>query len=273
VSDLTKRALEIAHSAHVVAPTVLELVFGAAGHEYGVGPLQKADLVARLIANTQTSESSTMFGEHVALVREILMVPRRLPGDVAEFGCFKGMSTASLSLACALTGRRLVVFDSFRGLPAQDEKISNFDGREVRYETGSFAGSLDEVKRNVAKRGNISVCEFVVGFFSETLPRRPPKERFVLIFEDADLPSSVRDVLKFAWPKLQDKCKFLSQEARDREVMEIFFDRAWWMDTLHEAPPGITGSGIGLPLSRSGSGLAYAVRSEQGGSSAAGGAA
>jgi O-methyltransferase len=181
---------------------------------------------------------------------------------VAEFGCFKGMSTASLSLACALTGRRLVVFDSFQGLPAASERIFNFDGNEISYKAGAYAGTLDEVRANVARFGDPSVCEFVPGFFADTLPQRREDERFVVIFEDADLPSSVRDVLRYAWPKLQNGCRFFSHEAPDREVVQLFFDRGWWRDHLDEDAPGIVGSGAGLPLGRHGSGLAYAIRSK-----------
>jgi O-methyltransferase len=259
--SIVKRAFEIAHSGHVVAPTILSFVFGPSGADYNLGPAHKLDLLGRCLRNSQQAGSSTTFGEHVALVDAILTVPREMEGDVAEFGCYKGMSTASLSAACKATNRRLVVFDSFRGLPPPTERVFNFGGNEVVYEEGSFAGTLEEVKRNVGRFGELSVCEFVPGFFSDTLPGRPAGERFVMIFEDADLPTSVRDVLRFAWPKLREKCRFFTQEARDREVMELFFDRTWWSENLRERAPGVVGSGVGLPLGRAGSGLAYAIRS------------
>jgi O-methyltransferase len=255
-----ERTLEIAQSGYVLAPVALDFVFGPCGKEYGVRVDQKLELLMRLARNTQNAQASTTLGEHVALAKAVLSVPSRLAGGVAEFGCFHGMSTASLSLVCRLAGRRLFVFDSFEGLPEVRERVFDFTGSEVHYSTGSFAGSLDEVRRNVERLGDISVCEFIPGFFSETLPKRPPDERYILIFEDADLPTSVRDVLRFAWPRLQDGCSFFSQEARDRDVVEIFFDHGWWLSNLQERAPGIIGSGIGLPLTRLGSGLAYALR-------------
>jgi macrocin-O-methyltransferase TylF-like protien len=255
-----ERTLEIAQSGYVLAPVALDFVFGPCGKQYGVRVEQKLDLLWRFARNTQNEEASTTLGEHVALAKAVLSVPVGLSGAVAEFGCFRGMSTASLSLVCKLVNRRLIVFDSFEGLPEVRERVFDFKGNEVRYATGAFAGSLEQVQHNVERLGDLSVCEFVRGFFSETLPSRPPEEKYVLIFEDADLPSSVRDVLKLAWPRLQDGCNFFSQEARDRDVIEIFFDHPWWMSTLRERAPGIVGSGIGLPLTRTGSGLAYAVR-------------
>jgi hypothetical protein len=257
---LMKRTLEVGHSGHVVAPVLLEFVFGSAGAAYGVGPATKISLASRFLHNTRQPGASTMFGEHVALAAALLSVPKDVRGHVAEFGCFKGWSTASLSLVCALTGRRLVIFDSFQGLPEPKEKIHGFSGKEVHYRAGEFAGSLQEVKNNVARFGDLSVCEFVPGFFADSLPGRPVDETYAMIFEDADLPASVRDVLQYAWPKLERGCRFFTQEARDREVVELFFDRSWWIQNVGEPPPGVVGSGLGLPLGRIGSGLAYATR-------------
>jgi hypothetical protein len=48
----------------------------------------------------------------------------------------------------------------------------------------------------VSKYGEVEQVEFVRGFFCDTLTRRPPEEKYVLIFEDADLVESVHDILK-----------------------------------------------------------------------------
>jgi hypothetical protein len=204
--------------------------------------------------------SALMWGEHVALARAILDIPRSTQGAVGEFGCFKGLSTCTLSLACKMTNRRLVVFDSFQGLPKIGEHVHDFDEGTVQYREGQFCGSLFEVRRNVSIYGAVDVCEFVSGFFADSLPHRPQDERFAFIFEDADLASSVKDVLRHAWKKLEPHCQFFTHEARDYEIARIFFDQQWWRDELGEEPPGLVGSGVGLPLSRVGSGLAYTHR-------------
>jgi O-methyltransferase len=51
------------------------------------------------------------------LASAVLQVPRSTPGSVVECGCYVGGSTANLSLVCAATGRKLIIFDSFQGLP------------------------------------------------------------------------------------------------------------------------------------------------------------
>jgi len=103
------------------------------------------------------------------IVTRLLQVPASMDGAVAEFGCFKGLSTSSLSLACALANRRLIVFDSFEGLPAPDEKVINLgSGRAIPYQQGQFAGTLAEVKSNIGRFGDLSVCEFVQGYYDAT---------------------------------------------------------------------------------------------------------
>ena len=87
--------------------------------------------------------SLTSPGQHLVLVNEILGLPRSLRGDVVECGCYCGASTANLSLACALTGRKLIVCDSFEGLPnpKDEEKYEIHDESPEYYiwEGGSSA--------------------------------------------------------------------------------------------------------------------------------------
>lgn len=243
-----------------MAPILVDFLEGPSGREYGLGAREKLQLLSRAFKCSRMAGSALMWGEHVALARAILDIPKSIQGAVGEFGCFKGLSTCTLSLACKMTNRRLVVFDSFQGLPKIGESVHGFDGNTVQYREGQFCGTLSEVRQNVSIYGALDVCEFVPGFFSDSLPHRPQDEHFALIFEDADLASSVKDVIRHTWKKLEPHCQFFSHEARDYEIVRIFFDQQWWHDELGEQPPGLVGAGIGLPLSRVGSGLAYAHR-------------
>lgn len=152
-------------------------------------------------------------------------------------------------------------FDSFEGLPKPQESSTHIaDGSVVPFSQGQFKGTLEEVKMNVSQFGDISVCEFVKGYFEDTLPSRPEGERYCMIFEDADLPSSVCTVIRYAWRRLQDDCAFFSHEAQELAVMKIFFDDRFWKETLGCVAPGFIGAGLGLPLSLRGSRLGYAKK-------------
>src|SRR5690349_2998183 len=98
-------------------------------------------------------------GEMVRIVREVFAVADDLPGCIVEAGCFKGGSTAKLSIAAAAVGRRLVVFDSFEGIPENDEPHDEtIFGDQARFVAGSYTGRLSEVTDNVARWGELDVC-------------------------------------------------------------------------------------------------------------------
>jgi O-methyltransferase len=122
-------------------------------------------------------------------------------GPFLEFGCFKGFSTAILSDACHQLGIDMHVFDSFEGLPPSDS---------VYYNAGEFAGSLDEVRRNVDAYGRPSVITYHKGFFSDSLPgfASPPP---MAMWMDVDLESSSRDVMAIL-PRLDRRGVLFSHE-------------------------------------------------------------
>ncbi|UCE43022.1 MAG: class I SAM-dependent methyltransferase [Candidatus Aminicenantes bacterium] len=173
-----------------------------------------------------------------------------VPGPIVECGCYKGGSTAKLSLLAEHTQRKLYVFDSFEGLPEpKDEKEAyvkqdGFSGQKYRFQAGQYKGTLDEVKNNVAQFGNLEVCEFIPGFFSESLTAFSVEPAFVFI--DVDLVSSARDCLRALWPLLKPGGYFFTHEAMYPSYIEGILDREWWRENLDQCPPVIFGAGSGL---------------------------
>lgn len=247
---------------------ILRFAANRVGVEYGVGPLKKLRLARGIMRNNSRVKSLSSWQQHLVLVEEILRVPRSVKGDVVECGCFNGATTVNLSLACALTERRLFVCDSFEGLPPPEpgeEYDINADTaryrRYYRWEEGEFRseGGLDGVKRNVAALGDISVCRFVKGYYENTL-KDIDTDSIVFVFEDADLASSVRECLRHLWPKLQEGCKFYSHEPGTISVVSLFYDAQWWKDNLGTSPPGFFGSGRGIVVATTRPFLGYAER-------------
>ena len=168
-----------------------------------------------------------------------------------ECGCYAGASTVNLSLACHLVKRRLFVCDSFKGLPEprEEERYTTVGDYNAYYywQEGEFSpeGGLSQVKENVRRFGKIEVCEFVDGYYQDTL-KGLDSDSFVLVFEDADLVSSVKECLKHLWPKLEEGCTFYSHEPFSFDVVSLFFDKQWWKENLNSEPPGYFGSGCGF---------------------------
>ena len=170
-------------------------------------------------------------------------------GPIVECGAFKGGSTAKLSILAKKTNRRLYVCDSFQGLQKpliEGENVSPIfnASQSFVFQEGEFAGSIDEVKANVAQYGNIEVCEFVPGLFSETLPTLDINP--AVVFMDVDYVSSAQDCIKYLWPRLKQNGYFFTHEAHLENYIKGCMDRNWWRETLGECPPLIYGAGGGV---------------------------
>jgi hypothetical protein len=245
-------------------PAILSFLFGDAGADYGLGPLARLRLFRGFRRNNKQVETLSSIVEHLELARALLAVPPSVPGDVVECGCYKGGCTVNLSLVCRLVGRRLLVCDSFAGLPPildQDRGHSTpHHGDTGEYEEGQFAASLEEVQANVSKFGAAEVCDWVVGYFDQSLADfdRPT----VMAFLDVDLIDSLLPCLQAIWPRLASEGRVYVHEAEDLTLVGVFFDQGWWMAELGERAPGFVGAGSGLPLvTLHGSDLGYAEKS------------
>jgi hypothetical protein len=245
-------------------PTLMAFLFDKeVGGAYGVGAREKLNLVRAFRRNAKAIEILSHGYEHLELAAAILRVPPSVEGDVVECGCYVGGSSVNLSLTCALVGRRLIICDSFEGLPEPAEHDREHPAPHVghtdRYEEGMFAAGLDVVKDNLAKHGDLSVCEFIVGFFEDSLVgfNRP----VVMGFLDVDLIDSLKPCLTGLWPNLADGCRLYVHEARSVSLVSIFFDAPWWRENLDADAPGFIGAGSGLPLTAPlGSEIGYAQR-------------
>jgi predicted O-methyltransferase YrrM len=182
--------------------------------------------------------------EMLLLADFLLSAP--LPGPIVECGCFKGGSTAKLSLVARATGRRLLVCDSFEGLPspAPEDRLLVTLHHEP-YARGMFAGALHEVQANLARAGAAEVCTYHKGYFNATLPQLTETD-LSCIFIDVDLISSARDCLGSLWPRLASGGRVYLHEARDLRFLRGILNASWWQEHLGQAPPLVVGAGHGL---------------------------
>jgi len=246
------------------APTLVRFVLNpAVGREYGVGPLQKLRLVLRFARNMRRVETLSLLAEHVELADALLRLPRDLEGDVVEAGCYVGGSSVNLSIACALVGRRLLIYDSFEGLPEPAEydrvHVNLENDWEDEYYAGRFAAGVETVRANIERCGAPEVCEYVKGFFDRTMPLLDRK--VAMAFLDVDFIDSLRPCIVGIWPHLQDRCRVYVHEARSLVLVSTFFAQDWWREHVGEDAPGFVGAGTGLPLMAvRGSELGYAQK-------------
>lgn len=164
------------------------------------------------------------------------------PGAVVvEAGCGPGSSTAKLSLAVRAVGGELHVFDSFRGVPTNDEIHRNLDGRTVRFRAGAFRGRLSRVKRAVAERGAPEVCRYYKGLFAETLPEFCRPIDVALL--DVDLLASTRTCLIELMPLVRTGGVVFSQDGHLVATVELVRSPSFWTAEVGVAQPDVRGAG------------------------------
>ncbi|MBV8069505.1 MAG: class I SAM-dependent methyltransferase [Acidobacteriaceae bacterium] len=213
------------------------------------------------------SIAQTVKCEHTAremLVMADYILTKAPAGPLVECGCYQGGSSAKLSLVAARTGRKLYVCDSFQGLPGVSQKEASFrsiSGAFNGFGQGQYSAQLEVVRSNIAAAGgDLSVCEFVEGFFCDSLPNLNIEPAF--IFSDADLISSTRDVLRFLWPRLRPGGRFYTHDANLPELIEGVFDGEFWVKEIGFYPPVVFGAGYGCGLFAGG--IAYCEKKSSG---------
>ncbi len=209
--------------------------------DYKLSFFKKYRLGFRMFLNKMRIPTGTSYKSHLAMALKILETPPNEPGDVVECGTWKGGSAANLSLVCKIAGRKLLIFDSFEGLPKGDES-----DRQAFYETGDYYGPLDEVKKNIEKYGAIECCEFVKGWFDETLPGL--NTPVLLAFLDVDLELSLETCVRHIWPNLVERGYIFIDEYVTLDYCAIFWSEEYWKRYFNRLPPGLMGAGTGLPL-------------------------
>ena len=138
-----------------------------------------------------------------------------VPGDILEFGVFGGVSLAMLAEAMRYDPkgmeRRVVGFDSFRGLPKASEDHARWKEADCAINHGwhplipENAPITAQVSRDLFQACNLGDAILETGLFADTLRACVPSkyQKAALVHIDCDLYESTREVLDGIEPILQ----------------------------------------------------------------------
>lgn len=217
------------------------LSFLAARYPQPLPVLERVRLLGRMVETTNAVRCYHTQAELLAVVDAVFERAGRPGLTVVEAGAGKGASTAKLSLAASRAGGRLIVFDSFRGLPKNEEKHTRLDGSPVVFFGGAFPGRLPAVQRVVERFGSPKVCEYRKGWFEETMPGF--SEPFDVALLDVDLLASTRTCLKHLFPRLRPGGVLFTQDGHLRAIVELLQSERFWREEVGVPPPRIDGLG------------------------------
>jgi len=141
----------------------------------------------------------------------------KVPGNMAEVGVFRG---GSARLMCeASDGRQIYLFDTFEGLPTNEEAIPGF-------EQGQYAGSYEAVKQYLRSFHNVHIYK---GEFPDS-STPITGERLSFVHLDMDLSQPTLAALEFFYPRVSAGGMFLIHdylwsEGIRKTVHEFFKNR------------------------------------------------
>ena len=205
------------------------------GKNYNLSTNDKKKIVQLIKHSISNIASATDINIHFLLLKSVLDLNPKRPSTIVECGVFKGATSVVLSIGAKITGRKLVLYDSFEGLPDGEKNISHRNYPHLRvtgsYKKGMYKGTLEEVKSNLLAYGHLDVCELRKGFFNKSLKKH--KEKIDFLFLDVDLVSSTKDCILYLWPFVNNEKYIFTDDACDIDVVSIWFDDEWWMKNLN----------------------------------------
>ena len=128
----------------------------------------------------------------------MLKLTHHQPGEVAEVGCYKGMSSFLICHCLkkadpGFTGQGYRIFDSFEGLSAPAA-----ENGDIGQHSGRYGSPLEHVAATLSEFPDIS---FHKGWIPDCFPDdEDSRYRFVHI--DVDLYQPILDSLAYFWPKM-----------------------------------------------------------------------
>jgi len=130
-----------------------------------------------------------------------------IQGDLIETGVWRGGACIFMRAVLAAYGikdRRVIVADSFQGLPKPDCEKWPADYRDLHHANPYLAATEDVVRNNFRKYGLLDEQVFFLkGWFEDTLPNAPI-DRLSILRLDGDMYGSTMVALNSLYPKLSN---------------------------------------------------------------------
>tara|TARA_B100000989_G_scaffold289968_1_gene262543 strand:- start:821 stop:1672 length:852 start_codon:yes stop_codon:yes gene_type:complete len=239
-----------------------EFIYSDIGKKYNLSKNDKNKIIRRIQNALGKLNSATSIDVQLEIGKKILDLDTNNLNYIVECGCYKGASSVALSIFSKIVDRKLIVYDSFEGLPADNDKVENRNYPHLKltgkYAEGMYKATRIEVENNLKLFGEYENVIIRDGFFKESL--KTHDEKIDLLFLDVDLIVSTQDCLKYLWTHLLNNSYIFTDDACDIDVVSFWFDEKWWRKNLNCDPPGYIGSGCGIPLGGKYSSLGYAIK-------------
>jgi O-methyltransferase len=139
-------------------------------------------------------EHTVVSADRVYVLLNFARHSRNLDGDFVECGVFRGGTALLLAGVLKDTGKKLHLFDSFKGLPKGNPQHDNY------WQEGSFCNESLESVQKLLKEYQ-SFITFHPGWIPDTFAALPEK-RYAFVSVDVDLYQPALDCCAYFYPRL-----------------------------------------------------------------------
>lgn len=199
--------------------TIIKLVRSRHGAVIFYGDSERRgdlDFIARV-----RKEQKLLLSDHEAmqLMRMVRSVAK-IPGDMAEVGTYKGVSSKLMAEARGGQKKTLHLFDTFEGLP----ELQEID--RSHFTEGQYVADLSEVAEYLGTYPDIALY---AGVFPKTANPIVSK-KFSFVHLDVDLYESTKDALAFFYPRMEQggiivSHDYLTAPGATKAVQEFMADK------------------------------------------------
>jgi len=147
----------------------------------------------------------------IVLNLEKVLDEDNVQGDLAEVGVWKGNTACLLAYYAREYERKCFLFDTYEGFDTRD-----LEGVDESSEKGDFNDTTLEIVKNVIGSESLDTCEFLKGYFPESIPDYLDKEKFAVVSLDCDLYKPMKAGLTWFYPRMQNGAIFLLHDYSSR---------------------------------------------------------
>ena len=147
----------------------------------------------------------------IVLNLEKVLDEDNVQGDLAEVGVWKGNTACLLAYYAHEYERKCFLFDTYEGFDSRD-----LEGVDEKCEKGDFNDTTLEIVKSVIGSEALDTCEFLRGYFPESIPDYLDKEKFAVVSLDCDLYKPMKAGLTWFYPRMQNGAIFLLHDYSSR---------------------------------------------------------
>lgn len=128
------------------------------------------------------------------------IVRKKIEGELAELGVFKGLFSAVINYR--FPEKKLYLFDTFEGFDEEEAKREYEKGRcGLEFIDSHKNTSIEQMLNHITFPEKVKICK---GYFPGSVTEDAKKERYAFVSLDVDFEESTYEGLKFFYPRLSD---------------------------------------------------------------------